>query len=195
MAGVSHQLKELYDGQDTSGGGMTKVVIGDATRITRIYALCDPATDEVRYIGKTVQSLRHRLMQHRRAAKKGSLPVNRWLLKHEGVNFSGPYIKLIELVPPGGDWASRECAWIEHFAGRLLNLTKGGEGLAGHTFTEQHRAKISAALKTGSIKSCLACGSEFWRKANQIAKGQDKFCSKSCSNKFNKGGWECRSKK
>ena len=172
-----------------------KVEIGDATPVTRIYALCDPVTNEVRYIGKTVQTLRQRLMQHRRAAKNGKLPVNRWLRKHQGVNFTGPYIKLIELVPHGADWASRECAWIEHFRGRLLNLTSGGEGLSGHKFTDEHKEKISSALKTGSFKFCLACGAQFWRKANQIARGHDKFCSKQCANKFNKGGWECRSKK
>ena len=172
-----------------------KVVIGDATRITRIYALCDPLTDEVRYVGKTVQGLRERLRQHKRAARRGSLPVNRWMLKHEGVKLAGPYIKLIELVAPGCDWSARERQWIGVFGDRLLNLTEGGEGLSGHKFSDQHRERIAAALRTGAFKSCTACGAEFWRKANEIAKGHDKFCSKSCSNKFNKGGWACRSKK
>ena len=157
-----------------------KEVIGNATRITRIYALCDPLTDEVRYVGKTVRSLRDRLMQHRRAARRGSLPVNRWMLKHEGVRLTGPFIKLLEIVQPGADWAARERAWISEFRPRLLNLTDGGEGLAGHIFTESHRAKIAAGLRTGAWLSCLHCGTAFWRKKNEITKGLAKYCSKKC---------------
>lgn len=154
-----------------------KVEIGNATRI---YALCDPLTGEVRYVGKTIRSLRQRLMQHRIASRKGALPVNRWMRKHHGVNLTGPYIKLLEIVPNGFDWAEREKAWISKFGQRLLNLTNGGEGLSGHVFTDEHKAKISAKLRTGAWKRCLQCDSSFWRKKNEIKKGMDKYCCKKC---------------
>lgn len=36
------------------------------------------------------------------------------------------------------------------------------------------------AVKHGSFFSCIVCGSQFWRKPSAIAKGDNKFCSKSC---------------
>lgn len=166
-----------------------KVIIGDATRI---YALCDPTNDEIRYVGKTVQSLRSRLLQHRRAGRRGNLPVNRWMNKHEGENLTGPFIRMLELVPSGQDWEARETHWISELSANganLLNLTRGGEGLPGHSFSEDHRAKIAAALRTGAHCKCIRCGEVFWRKANQISRGHNKFCSRTCANKHNKGGW------
>ena len=62
----------------------------------------------------------------------------------------------------------------------LCNMTDGGEGLAGHIFTESHRAKIAAGLRTGAWLSCLHCGTAFWRKKNEITKGLAKYCSKKC---------------
>lgn len=177
------------------GVGVSPVIIGDATRI---YALCEFPSMVPRYVGKTIRSLRLRLASHLQVANKNPrLPVGRWLAKQkrEGREVC---IKWLETVPANMDWAERERFWISthrQAGAKLLNLTEGGEGLPGHKFSDEHRAKISAALKTGQNKSCISCGTEFWRKANQIAKGNDKFCSKSCSNKFNKGGWACRSKK
>ena len=65
----------------------------------------------------------------------------------------------------------------------LLNLTDGGEGLSGHVFSDEHKAKIAAALRTGSECFCLHCGSSFWGKKNQIKNGDAKYCSKSCYQK------------
>lgn len=162
----------------------------ETTRTTAIYALCEFPSWEPRYVGKTVQYLHERHKAHIRDAKRGRrLPVHYWLRKQIAADVLA--IKLLEYVPPGADWAARERAWISQLKADghdLLNLTGGGEGLPGHKFTEEHRQKIAAALRTGAHCACLECGASFWRKANQIAKGQNKFCSRPCGNTYNKGG-------
>lgn len=173
-------------------------VIGDATaKSTAIYALIEWPSQSPRYVGKTTQYIVDRHKAHIRDAKRGGKrPVQYWLRKR--LEAGCVAIKLIEHVPPGGDWQARERYWIERFryeGHALLNLTNGGEGLAGHTFSSGHRAKIAASLRTGTNCACIACGSVFWRKASEVIKGHDKFCSRGCANKTNKGGWKCRTKK
>lgn len=159
---------------------MTKVQIGNATRI---YALCEYPSMVHRYVGKTIRPLHKRLASHFQVAKNNPrLPVGRWIakMKREGRDLC---IKLIETVPRDMDWAERERFWILEYrknGERLLNLTEGGEGLAGHIFSKEHRERIAASIRTGSDCTCIKCGSVFWRKKNEIEKGQDKFCSKRC---------------
>jgi len=167
---------------------MNPVIIGNATRI---YALCEFPSQVPRYVGKTIQPLRLRMAAHARAARRGPrLPVQYWLAKRERESRQ-VCIKWLETIDPGDDWQSRERHWIKALRASgadLLNLTDGGEGLAGHKFTEDHKAKIAAAIRTGATCACIRCGETFWRKANQIAKGQAKFCSRQCANTYNKGG-------
>jgi predicted RNA-binding Zn-ribbon protein involved in translation (DUF1610 family) len=163
--------------------------IGNAT-LTAIYALCEYPSWRPRYVGKTIQYLHRRHKAHIRAAKAGKrLPIHCWLRKQIEKE-QRLAIKLLEYA--GDDWAARERFWIERFRGEgfeLLNLTDGGEGLAGYKFSAEHRAKIAAALRTGAHFSCLQCGVEFWRKANDIRRGHNKFCSRKCGNVYNKGGF------
>ena len=156
---------------------MEPVTIG---RATHIYGLCDEA-GQLRYIGKTVRLPKQRLAQHRRASRKGELPVNRWLRKHPGAT-----VKLLEVVPADGDWVARERFWIES-QDNLLNLTTGGEGLPGHVFTEAHRAKIASALRTGAHFNCETCSKQFWRKRRDIECGNCRFCSRECYSRSLKG--------
>ena len=170
---------------------MRAEVIGNATRWTAIYALCEYPSMAPRYVGKTVQYLHERHKAHIRDAKRGRrLPVHYWLRKQMEAG-QRLVIRLIEYVPPGSDWAARERHWIEAMkadGAALLNLTSGGEGLAGHRFTQDHKDKIAAALRTGEFRSCLQCGAESWRKASEIKKGNGKFCSRQCANTYNRGG-------
>lgn len=169
---------------------MRKEVIGDATQTTAIYALVEWDSEAPRYVGKTVQYLNERHKAHIRDAQRGGRrPVHFWLRKR--LADGRVAIKLLEYVPPGADWAARERHWIAKFRNDghdILNLTAGGEGLAGHIFTHEHRAKIAASLRTGSTCTCMECGSSFYRKANEVRKGHNKFCSRPCANTFNKGG-------
>jgi hypothetical protein len=157
---------------------------------TRIYSLIDPRDRAVRYVGKTVRPLRARLADHKYRAKSGYLPVSLWARKVLHID-CGPIIRLLETVPAGSDWASRERYWIDKYrseGARLLNLTGGGEGLSGHRFTDEHRSRIAAALRRGAEFVCR-CGQTFWRKPSAIARGEVKFCSRACANKHNKGGF------
>lgn len=155
-----------------------------------IYALCQPVgrwhTGPVRYVGKTTRQPWARVRAHSYAAKRSPrLPVHRWLLKQ--MDAGQPFhIRHLEQVPPGQDWAARERFWISKLRDegcRLLNLTEGGEGLAGLPMADEHKAKIAAALRTGSVCTCERCGTSFWRKKNQIEKGHARFCSRRCSNR------------
>ena len=152
---------------------------------TVIYSLVDPRSGQTRYVGKTARGMLARLISHKHAAKRGQLPVNRWVMKLIRETGSGPIFNWIESVPDGADWAARERFWIAEMRKRgadLLNLTEGGEGLAGHVFSQEHRAKISSGLRKGEMFTC-ACGCEFWRKPGEIAKGNARFCSKACYQK------------
>lgn len=155
-----------------------------------IYALCEPVdkwrTGPIRYVGKTVQTPWHRVRAHSYVAKsRAKLPLHRWLRKHMAVG--NPFhIKHLEHVPPGQNWVERERFWIAKLrqeGARLFNLTDGGEGLDGLRMSAAHKAKIAKALRTGGTFACQRCGSLFWRKRNEIGRGHNKFCSRSCSNR------------
>lgn len=164
-------------------------IIGGATQVTTIYALCEYPSWEPRYIGKTTQRAGQRHKAHIRAAKRGSvLPVHRWLRKQIAAG-RRLAIKHLQWVPASGDWIAAERRWIEEYrpTGRLLNLTDGGEGLTGHEFSPEHRAKIAAALRTGGTFACEVCSETFWRKRRDILAGHNRFCSRRCSNARHKG--------
>lgn len=131
---------------------------------TYIYALSDPITGEIRYVGKT-SSLKRRIYAHINECKgdRKSYKIN-WiksLLEKE----KRPIISIVDVVNIS-DWPFWEQYWIEQFRQwgfRLTNLTLGGEGGLGykHTkytkkkmresklgipLTEEHKAKISKSL-------------------------------------------------
>lgn len=113
-------------------------------RLTRIYTLSDPRTNEVRYVGKTVFPLPHRLSNHINAAMlaKRDSHVARWIriLHADGCR---PVITQIDTA--GDDWADRERFWIKSYrdnGARLTNLTLGGEGNLGYTPSNETRALL-----------------------------------------------------
>lgn len=114
-------------------------------RPVKIYALHD-CNGRIRYVGKTVYKLARRIMQHRNEANRGHHCKRcNWIRKELAANrIIG--IELLELVTDGS-WEQREQHWIATMRGRgynLTNLTDGGEGLHGFTFSAEHRAKIGA---------------------------------------------------
>lgn len=154
-----------------------------------IYALCDPDTEEPRYVGKTGGYMCDRHKRHIKDAVSGSrLPVHSWI--RGVIEANKPLvIKDLEIVRCG-DWAARERHWIQKLRSEgvlLFNVTDGGEGLAGHKFTAEHRERIAKAMRTGKTLPCEICGATFWRKKNEIARGNAKFCSRKCYAKSLKG--------
>ncbi|WP_213761806.1 GIY-YIG nuclease family protein [Caballeronia sp. dw_19] len=114
-------------------------------RKTFIYLLRDPLTQDVRYVGKTVKTLRKRLCGHISQARGGKSDTyrDRWI---RGLGEKG-FIPLIEQIEVCGDnWAARERHWIAEFrsaGARLTNHTDGGEGTLGIRFSPERRKACS----------------------------------------------------
>ena len=122
---------------------------------TFIYALIDPRTNEIRYIGKADKP-KCRLSIHIKDAK--------WELTYKGswirsllVRGDCPVLQIVDEVL-NSEWQSAESAYITFFKEEGLNLTNGtpgGEGLGsgrdhpmfGKPRSEEIRIKLRLALK------------------------------------------------
>lgn len=117
--------------------------------MTKIYTLKHPETQEIRYVGKTVQQLKYRLATHISRSKKYRYAyVNCWIysLLQEGKK---PVIELIEEVEDS-IWEEREIYWIQYYSSRtrLTNFQLGGgHSNVGKELKEEHRKAISESLK------------------------------------------------
>jgi hypothetical protein len=94
----------------------------------KIYALIDPITDSVRYVGVTTGYLSSRLSQHKHAAikKNSGTRVYKWIRSLVAQNMF-PKIKLIEICDKEA-WEKREKFWIKQF-NNLTNTHEGGVGV------------------------------------------------------------------
>lgn len=99
-----------------------------------IYALYSSANNEsVRYIGKTVESLKKRLYRHTTYQLVENTHKSRWI-QNEINNGNKILIKPVHIVQPNEDWEELEKYYIDHYRKLgydLTNLTKGGECLVG----------------------------------------------------------------
>lgn len=132
---------------------------------TYIYGLVCQETDELRYVGKTIQTLESRLRGHIRSSYSEKRTYIANVLRH--MRNHGQKVEIIEfeIVEPFGDWIEAEQHWIAYtkFLGcRLANLTDGGEGVVGYKPSAATVAKRAELIRT------LWQNPE-WR-ANQVAK-------------------------
>lgn len=127
-----------------------------------IYALIDPFTDEVRYVGKSVRP-QERLINH--CNEQSRTWRTNWLrsLRAKGAR---PRLRILQELPIDADWQEAERAWIAK--GRALgwpltNCTSGGDGVPdlppevrerivsvwrGRKHRPETLAKIGAASRT-----------------------------------------------
>lgn len=103
---------------------------------TFIYALLDPNTDEVRYIGKA-DNPRFRLGRHLGQHEPRSTHKSNWIksLTDRGQQ---PILKILEEIDTLS-WEQAEKRWIQHYRAlgcNLVNTTEGGEG--GATVTKEN---------------------------------------------------------
>lgn len=106
--------------------------------VTKLYALLDPQTKELRYIGKTRKSLAVRLSNH--LCDKTKNHRTNWLKSLQ----NKPIIELLDEVQ--GNGAEEEVAMIgiaRSLGCRLVNGTDGGDG--GVTLPPEAREKIRLA--------------------------------------------------
>lgn len=115
--------------------------------ITHIYALCDHL-NRVRYVGKTTKPVTQRLLKHIQNAKAGERThKGNWLRTCISEGYR-PRVVILETV--GGTGDKDEQKWIAHFrqvGNDLVNATDGGEGTPGIIFDQNHKDKISKALR------------------------------------------------
>lgn len=112
-----------------------------------IYALRDPRTWEVRYIGKTAHSVEERLRKHVNLALRGHRDHKYNWLRQLLAAGREPTLAILEELPHDADWEEAEVWWIAEGRRRgwpLTNQTDGGEGQSkGFRHTVESRARIS----------------------------------------------------
>jgi hypothetical protein len=137
---------------------------------TFIYALIDPRTDYVRYVGKANKPLTRLRLHLLPAELEKNTHKAHWLkeLLYSGFN---PIQIILEEVNRQ-EWAIAEKRWITYYRSipdypRLTNSTDGGEGTDGYTHSKETRQKLSTP-KTWKTRLHLSVAQENrWRKASE----------------------------
>lgn len=116
-------------------------------KISGIYALLDPLTEEIRYIGCSAD-IHERWINHckiQTCEKFRPTYLHKWL---RSLSEKPKYILIEETL----DLENREIFWIEYYRNldyKLTNTTDGGEGVKGYKFSDQQRKMISERTKEG----------------------------------------------
>jgi hypothetical protein len=109
-------------------------------KINYIYALLDPLSGRIRYIGKSIMP-KERLQNH--INEVSNCHRSHWLqsLKKQGLK---PEMRILEEVSEGACWQDREKYWIamgKNLGWPLTNNTNGGDGVEG--LPEETRKKMA----------------------------------------------------
>lgn len=122
--------------------------------MVKIYTLKDPITNEIRYVGKTKQSLKARWYSHCSLYRlnRNVSYKNSWIKSLLNHNLK-PIIELLDIVPES-EWEFWESYWIFQLKSWNINLTNmtsggegcnGGKGSLGYKHTEEAKKRISIA--------------------------------------------------
>lgn len=110
-----------------------------------VYALLDPRTSEIRYVGVTHRTVR--LTEHLSKARRGERTYrSTWVRSLLGLGLE-PTVSILE-SGAGPAWPEREAFWIAECrkAGcNLTNATDGGEGILGWKPNAEQRSKMAKA--------------------------------------------------
>ncbi len=112
--------------------------------MNKIYALVDPVTDAVRYVGKAVD-VERRLRRHLKDARDGKRDhKSLWIASLLRQNLR-PCVKILEEC--GDDWQSAEIRWIANLRAGGCDLTNTAPGGEGIVITDETRRRMSEAKK------------------------------------------------
>jgi Mor family transcriptional regulator len=113
--------------------------------LTCIYALIDPETELIRYVGMTSQKLRYRINQHMRDARIGKIRRESGWLRKLGRR---PKHVILE-YGCDDNWQERERYWIalcRECGFPLTNLSDGGDGASGPR-SDEFKARMAEVAK------------------------------------------------
>ena len=115
-----------------------------------IYILSDPRTNQVRYVGKSENSLYARLKDHLHPKRGLTLKdhCHRWLNELVSSGFE-PGAKVIEWVSCPENLLDRETFWIRKYrndGSPLTNLTEGGRGTKGWKWSPEMAAHMKKIM-------------------------------------------------
>ena len=125
----------------------------------KIYVLKHPITKEIRYVGRTKNSLKIRLNGHLSKAKQNKFKTHKdnWILSLQ----TKPIIELLEIIDGWEESYKREQEVIKDYLNKGLNLTnlhdRGTGGLLRNISKEQ-KEKISLKVKQLHKEGKLSCG-------------------------------------
>ena len=114
-----------------------------------IYALIDPRTNEIRYVGKT-DDLKTRIRRHN--TEKGKDHRYYWIHQLHQCGLK-PEVIILEVVTKE-NWQERERYWISFYrdqGARLVNIADGGNGAPGVKPSLETLFKMSESMKKSWI--------------------------------------------
>src|SRR5688500_13374027 len=104
------------------------------TIVTTVYALHDPSSGAIRYIGKTTGTPQRRLVGHLSEAKRLQDYRSKWVRSILQAGLRPTMTVLEEVIGTLADGSLAERKWIAAHRGAgasLTNGTDGGEGMIG----------------------------------------------------------------
>ena len=123
---------------------------------TFIYALIDPKTDEVRYVGKA-DNVKSRFQSHIREAKSGKHSHKCAWIRQVLDSGNEPKLHILEEVDKDS-WKKAEIYYIEEFkklGANLTNIAKGGEGFeSGYVQDHLFLMKKYFGKRYNELKRC-----------------------------------------
>lgn len=112
-------------------------------KVVYIYCLKHPKTQQIRYVGKTI-NIKRRLTQHIQDAKRhiSKRRTINWIYNLLKSNLR-PIIEIIEICDEN-NWQEREVYWINYYKEKtnLCNHHDGGLGCLGRKLTDFEKEKI-----------------------------------------------------
>ena len=151
-----------------------------------VYALIDPSTLAIRYVGYTTGSPRKRLSKHISSCRRDFTYKGNWIrgLLNRGKR---PLIRVLE---SNAKSTEEEMQWVdkcEHDGCRLLNMSWGGPGNLGYRHIKPGVPVVEVApgVRHRAVRcKCKQCGKKFLASVHERRRNNGKFCSKKCSNTY-----------